>query len=64
VTDASDYTIPIHGEQRDLHHVAIEIRQDCLSFLTGSVTTGLRSGDGLVYGDWSLFSACGLETSR
>ena len=28
VTDASDYTIPVHGEQRDLHHVAIEIRQD------------------------------------
>jgi hypothetical protein len=26
VTDASDYTIPIHGEQRDLHHVLIEIR--------------------------------------
>ena len=27
VTDASDYTIPVHGEQRDLHHVALEIRQ-------------------------------------
>jgi predicted N-formylglutamate amidohydrolase len=26
VTDASGYTIPVHGEQRDLHHVAIEIR--------------------------------------
>ena len=31
VTDASDYTIPIHGEQRDLHHVAIEIRQDLIA---------------------------------
>jgi predicted N-formylglutamate amidohydrolase len=31
VTDASDYTIPIHGEQRDLHHVAIEIRQDLIT---------------------------------
>lgn len=31
VTDASDYTIPIHGEQRDLLHVAIEIRQDLIA---------------------------------
>jgi predicted N-formylglutamate amidohydrolase len=31
VSDASDYTIPIHGEQRDLHHVAIEIRQDLVA---------------------------------
>jgi len=31
VTDASDYTIPIHGEQRQLHHVAIEIRQDLIT---------------------------------
>jgi len=27
VTDASDYTIPVHGEQRDLDHVALEIRK-------------------------------------
>jgi predicted N-formylglutamate amidohydrolase len=33
VTDASDYTIPVHGEQRDLHHVAIEIRQDLFARL-------------------------------
>ena len=31
VTDASDYTIPVHGEQRDLHHVALEIRQDLIT---------------------------------
>ena len=31
VTDESDYTIPIHGEQRDLPHVAIEIRQDLIA---------------------------------
>ena len=30
VTDESDYTIPIHGERRGLHHVAIEIRQDLI----------------------------------
>jgi predicted N-formylglutamate amidohydrolase len=31
VTDATDYTIPIHGEQRKLPHVAIEIRQDLIA---------------------------------
>jgi predicted N-formylglutamate amidohydrolase len=31
VTDASDYTIPVHGELRGLHHVAIEIRQDLIA---------------------------------
>ena len=30
VTDDTDYTIPVHGEQRDLTHVAIEIRQDLI----------------------------------
>jgi predicted N-formylglutamate amidohydrolase len=30
VTDASDYTILVHGERRGLHHVAIEIRQDLI----------------------------------
>jgi predicted N-formylglutamate amidohydrolase len=31
ISDASDYTIPVHGEQRDLHHVALEIRQDLIT---------------------------------
>ena len=35
VTDASDYTIPIHGEQRNLPHVAIEIRQDLIADAAG-----------------------------
>jgi predicted N-formylglutamate amidohydrolase len=30
VTDATDYTIPVHGERRHLHHVAIEVRQDLI----------------------------------
>ena len=30
VNDATDYTIPVHGERRGLHHVAIEIRQDLI----------------------------------
>jgi predicted N-formylglutamate amidohydrolase len=35
VTDSSDYTIPVHGEQRRLHHVAIEIRQDLIADKAG-----------------------------
>jgi predicted N-formylglutamate amidohydrolase len=31
VTDTSDYAIPIHGEQRGLPHVEIEIRQDLIA---------------------------------
>jgi predicted N-formylglutamate amidohydrolase len=31
ITGASDYTIPVHGERRKLHHVAIEIRQDLIT---------------------------------
>jgi predicted N-formylglutamate amidohydrolase len=30
VTDASDYTIPVHGDRRGLHHVAIEVRNDLI----------------------------------
>jgi predicted N-formylglutamate amidohydrolase len=35
VTDASDYTIPVHGERRGLHHVAIEVRQDLIADAAG-----------------------------
>ena len=31
VTDDTDYTIPVHGEQRGIPHVAIEIRQDLIA---------------------------------
>jgi predicted N-formylglutamate amidohydrolase len=31
VSDASDYTIPVHAERRGLPHVAVEIRQDLIS---------------------------------
>jgi predicted N-formylglutamate amidohydrolase len=31
VADSTDYTIPVHGEQRGLPHVLIEIRQDLLT---------------------------------
>jgi predicted N-formylglutamate amidohydrolase len=31
VTDASDYTVPVHAERRGLHHVLIEVRQDLIA---------------------------------
>jgi len=31
VSDATDYTIPVHGERRALHHALIEIRQDLIA---------------------------------
>jgi predicted N-formylglutamate amidohydrolase len=31
VSDATDYTIPVHGERRGLPHVGIEIRQDLIA---------------------------------
>lgn len=31
VSDASDYTIPVHAERRGLQHVLIEIRQDLIT---------------------------------
>jgi len=42
VTDASDYTIPVHGERRGLHHVAIEIRQDLIADAPGQRAWGDR----------------------
>ena len=30
VSDLTDYTVPVHGEQRGLPHVEIEIRQDLI----------------------------------
>ena len=31
VDDFTDHTIPVHGERRALHHIAVEIRQDLIS---------------------------------
>jgi predicted N-formylglutamate amidohydrolase len=35
VTDATDYTIPVHAERRRLDHVLIEIRQDLIAEESG-----------------------------
>jgi len=35
VSDATDYTIPVHAERRGLHHVLVEIRQDLIADTNG-----------------------------
>ncbi|MFW7268779.1 N-formylglutamate amidohydrolase [Gluconacetobacter sp. Hr-1-5] len=35
LTDTSDYTVPFHGERRDLPHVELEIRQDLVADAAG-----------------------------
>ena len=35
VSDATDYTIPVHGEQRGLMNTGIEIRQDLIGDPSG-----------------------------
>jgi predicted N-formylglutamate amidohydrolase len=35
VSDASDYTVPVHAERRGLHHVLIEVRQDLIADAAG-----------------------------
>ncbi len=40
VSDASDYTIPVHAERRGLYHVLIEIRQDLIADDTGQQAWG------------------------
>ncbi|HEV2978122.1 MAG TPA: N-formylglutamate amidohydrolase [Casimicrobiaceae bacterium] len=42
VTDASDYTIPIHAERHGLHYVLIEIRQDLIADKSGQRAWALR----------------------
>jgi predicted N-formylglutamate amidohydrolase len=42
VSDATDYTIPTHGERRGLPHVEIEIRQDLVADATGQAAWAAR----------------------
>jgi predicted N-formylglutamate amidohydrolase len=42
VSDATDYTIPRHGEARGLLHVEIEIRQDLISAEAGQIEWAQR----------------------
>ncbi|WP_281701825.1 N-formylglutamate amidohydrolase [Acetobacter malorum] len=42
LTDTSDYTIPLHGEKRQLPHLEIEIRQDLIADEAGQKDWGER----------------------
>ena len=42
ITDASDYTVPVHGEGRGLPHVEIEIRQDLIGDELGHAAWAAR----------------------
>lgn len=42
VTDETDYTIPVHGEQRGLPHLTLEIRQDLLDHKAGQTAWAAR----------------------
>jgi predicted N-formylglutamate amidohydrolase len=42
VSDASDYTIPIHAERHGLHHVLVEIRQDLIADESGQCAWAMR----------------------
>ena len=35
ISDEGDYTIPVHGEQRGIPHIEIEIRQDLIESADG-----------------------------
>jgi predicted N-formylglutamate amidohydrolase len=45
VTDDTDYTIPVHGEQRGLVHAAIEIRHDLIDNEAGQSAWAERLAD-------------------
>jgi predicted N-formylglutamate amidohydrolase len=42
ITEASDYTVPTHGERRALPHVVIEIRQDLIGEEVGQAAWAAR----------------------
>jgi predicted N-formylglutamate amidohydrolase len=59
VSDATDYTIPVHGERRGLPHVLMEIRQDLINDEIGQREWALRLGCLLPKAYESL--SCGRE---
>lgn len=42
ITGNSDYTVPVHGEERGLPHVEIEIRQNLIGDIAGQATWAAR----------------------
>ena len=41
-SDATDYGIPVHGEQRGIAHVELEIRQDLIADVAGQIAWAAR----------------------
>jgi len=54
ITEASDYTVPVHGERRALPHVEIEIRQDLIGDEAGQAAWAARLGRLLPLADTRL----------
>lgn len=42
LSDLDDYTVPVHGEQRGLPHVEIEVRQDLIAEAAGQAAWAAR----------------------
>jgi predicted N-formylglutamate amidohydrolase len=59
ITDASDYTVPVHGEGRGLPHVEIEIRQDLIGDEPGQTAWAARLARLLPLADQRLREAGG-----
>lgn len=54
LTDTSDYTIPLHGEQRAMPHIEIEIRQDLIAHPEGQAEWAARLAS-LLPQAWRIF---------
>jgi predicted N-formylglutamate amidohydrolase len=54
VSDATDYTIPQHGEARALPHVEIEVRQDLIGHEAGQAEWAERIGRALLHSQAAL----------
>jgi predicted N-formylglutamate amidohydrolase len=62
VSDATDYTIVVHGEQRRIPHVELEVRQDLLASDAGVATWAERLGRVLEDAVPQLFPKEGVVT--
>src|SRR5438105_2024263 len=61
ITEASDYTVPMHGERGGLAHVEIEIRQDLIGDEPGQAAWAARLARLLPIADARLCAADGAS---
>lgn len=64
VSDSTDYTIPMYGEQRGLLHVGIEIRQDLIAAESGQIEWAERLAQALSSAHASLAETQSEDSSR